>query len=145
MDASSAYDLDFYAWASRQAGLLRGGRLAEADIERIAEEIESLGKSEKRELISRLGVLLLHLIKWRFQPERRTRSWRSTIAIQRRRLSEHLKDNPSLKAIVDEAMVQAWGDAVLAAMAETDLDESVFPCESPWTFEAAMEEAFWPD
>ena len=76
--SNSLYDRDFYAWANQQAALLRAGRLAEADIENIAEEIESMGRSEKRELVSRLVVLLQHLLKWQFQPLFRGASWRLT-------------------------------------------------------------------
>jgi hypothetical protein len=76
MTGSQLYESDFYAWANEHAALLRGGRLSDADILHIAEEIESMGKSEKRELVSRLTVLLLHLLKWQFQPGRRAASWR---------------------------------------------------------------------
>ncbi len=97
------YDQDFYAWANEQAGLLRAGRLSEADIEHIAEEIESMGKSEKRELVSRLTVLLLHLLKWQHQPAFRSKSWRLTLEEQRDRLEDHLADNPSLKSSLLES------------------------------------------
>ena len=73
--SNSLYDRDFYAWANEQAALLRAGRLTEADIENIAEEIESMGRSEKRELVGRLAILLQHLLKWQFQPGRRSASW----------------------------------------------------------------------
>ncbi len=92
------YDRDFYAWANEQAALLREGKLAQADIEHIAEEIESMGRTEKRELVSRLTVLLLHLLKWRFQSEMRGKSWRLSIQGQRYQISDHMADNPSLKA-----------------------------------------------
>ena len=94
---SDAYSTDFYAWAQEQAALLRAGRLNEADIANIAEEIESMGRGEKRELVNRLTVLLLHLLKWRFQPGFRSASWSSSIREQRIRLSSHMRDNPSLK------------------------------------------------
>ena len=80
---SPLYDRDFYAWSRQQAELLRKGRLADADIEHIAEEIESMGRAEKRELISRLTVLLLHLLKWRHQPEKRSPSWEASIRVRR--------------------------------------------------------------
>jgi hypothetical protein len=79
----SAYEKDFYAWANEQAALLRSGKLAEADIEHIAEEIESMGRTEKRELVARLTVLLLHLLKWRYQPNLQGAFWRATIAAPR--------------------------------------------------------------
>ena len=115
MSNTTLYDRDFHAWAGEQAALLRAGRLAEADIAHIAEEIESMGRGEKRELISRLKVLLVHLLKWRFQPAGRGNSWRLTIAEQRREVADHLDDNPSLRAQLDAAIVSAYGGAILAA------------------------------
>jgi len=87
------YDQDFYAWANEQAGLLRAGRSSEADIEHIAEEIESIGRSEKRELVSRLTEALLHLLKWQYQPALRGNSWRLILEEQRNQLEDHLADN----------------------------------------------------
>ena len=110
--SANLYEQDFYAWANQQAGLLRAGKLSQADIEHIAEEIESMGKTEKRELISRLAVLLAHMLKWRFQPERRTKSWRLTIEEQRRQVIRHMRDNPSLKSRLFEAIEEAYGDYV---------------------------------
>src|ERR1700684_4714536 len=103
----SSYDRDFYAWANEQVALLRAGKLAQADLEHIAEEIESMGRTEKRELISRLTVLLLHLLKWRFQPEFRSRSWRLSIDGQRLDIEDLLKDNASLRPVVSESIGQA--------------------------------------
>ncbi|KAA0574566.1 DUF29 domain-containing protein [Azospirillum sp. B21] len=138
------YDTDFYAWANEQAALLRAGKLSAADIEHIAEEIESMGRSEKRELVNRLSVLLLHLLKWQFQPDRRGRSWTSTIRVQRVDLTSHLQDNPSLKAKLREAIQEAYVKAVITAAGETDLPESTFPEACPWTFEQMMDPSFWP-
>jgi hypothetical protein len=132
MGSASKYETDFYAWANEQAELLRTGRVAEADLEHIAEEIASMGRGEKRELVSRLAVLLLHLLKWAHQPERRGKSWRLTIAEQRRQIARHLRDNPSLAASLDEAMADAYGDAVLRAEAETDLPRDFFPWSCPY-------------
>jgi Domain of unknown function DUF29 len=86
--SNSLYERDFYAWANQQAALLRDGRLAEADIEKIAEEIESMGRSEKRELVSRLTILLQHLLKWHFQPGRRSVSWGPSIENTRLQLED---------------------------------------------------------
>jgi len=141
---SETYDRDFYAWANEQAALLRSGRLAEADIAHIAEEIESMGKTEKRELVSRLAVLLLHLLKWRFQPGRHGASWKATIKVQRNRLTDHLADNPSLKAALPQAISRAYEDAVIEAEAETGLTGKTFPAACPWSFEQMMEPDFWP-
>ena len=135
---SDLYDRDFYAWANEQAALLRAGRLSAADIAHIAEEIESMGRSEKRELTSRLAMLLAHLLKWRFQPERRGRSWQATIREQRSEVADVLADNPSLEARLDELLSNAYGKAVQIAIRETDLPEETFPAICPWSFEQAM-------
>ena len=113
------YEQDFHAWANEQAELLRSGRLSEVDIEHVAEEIESMGRGEKRELISHLTVLLLHLLKWRFQPVRRGASWRVTIANTRDDIADHLADNPSLRARLDDAIALAYRRARRQASLET--------------------------
>ncbi|TWB12328.1 uncharacterized protein DUF29 [Nitrospirillum amazonense] len=141
----SLYERDFYAWANEQAALLRAGKLAAADIAHIAEEIESMGKTEKRELISRLAVLLSHLLKWGYQPERRGRSWEATIRTQRLEVRDHLADNPSLKAQLADAVAAAYERAIIAASAETNLPENIFPSSCPWAFGDIMDEAFWPE
>ena len=145
MIATTRYESDFYAWANEQAALLRAGRLDAVDIEHIAEEIESMGKTEKRELISRLAVLLTHLLKWRFQPALRGKSWRSTVKVQRRDLARHLVDNPSLKSQVADAVIEAYGNAVITAAGETDFDEETFPASCPWSLKEIMDDAFWPE
>ncbi len=145
MAESLLYERDFYAWTNEQAALLRKGRLGEADIEHIAEEIESMGRTEKRELISRLAVLLLHLLKWHYQPGLRGPSWRATIRLQRHELTSHLGDNPSLKALLPEAIERAYGRAIIEAEAETGLPKSIFPAVCPWSFEQMMAEDFWPE
>ena len=139
-----AYEADFYGWANEQAALLRDGRLNEADIENIAEEIESMGRSEKRELVSRLAVLLTHLLKWRYQPGGRGSSWRASIVLQRRALERHLSDNPSLKPRLPQALADAYRDAVVIAGDETKLGETGFPQDSPWSFEDVQNADFWP-
>ncbi len=129
--SDSNYDSDFYAWANEQAALLRAGRLGQADIEHIAQEIESMGRTEKRELVGRLRVLLLRLLKWRFQPTGRGSSWKASIRVQRLDLAEHLKDNPSLKTIVPQAIATAFEGAIIEAADETKLPELLFPLYVP--------------
>ena len=102
--SNALYERDFYAWANEQAALLRAGKLDRADIDNIAEAIESMGRSEQRTLVSRMSVLLLHLLKWRYQPAFRGTSWRLTIMEQRYRLADRLRDNPSLKSQLDSAV-----------------------------------------
>jgi hypothetical protein len=145
MSASTLYDRDFYAWANSQATLLRSGNLAQADIEHIAEEIESMGRTEKRELVNRLTVLLMHLLKWEFQPLRRSASWQITIRGQRRAILDHMKDNPSLKSQIPEAIGRAYLNAIDDAVLETSLPENTFPAVCPWSFEQMMNEGFWSE
>lgn len=139
------YGQDFYAWANEQARLLRSGRLAEADIQQIAEEIESMGRQEKRELVDRLAVLLTHLLKWQFQPTLRSTSWRLTIEEQRQRLADHLDDNPSLQATLADSIAAGYRLARIGAARETGFDRARFPSVCPWPFELAMADCFWPD
>ncbi|HET6238832.1 MAG TPA: DUF29 domain-containing protein [Acetobacteraceae bacterium] len=138
------YDHDFYAWPTEQAGLLRAGRLAEADIEHIAEEIESMGRSKKRELVNRLTALLLHLLKWQFQPGLRGNSWRLSIEERRCRLEDHLNDNPSLRSLLDAAMRDNYRLALIEAERETGLARATFPPVCPFAFERATGADFWP-
>ncbi len=145
MRDSRLYEQDFFAWANEQAALLRAGRLAEADIENIAEEIETMGRSEKRELVGRLKILVAHLLKWRFQPTLRGTSWRLTIEEQRHEVADHLADNPSLKDRLPEAMASAYAGAVLVAARETGLDRATFAAAGTWSFEQVMADDFWPD
>lgn len=145
MPQSPLYETDFYAWAQEQAALLRAGALQAADIANIAEEIDSMGRSEKRELVSRLAILLTHLLKWRFQPSFRGNSWRLSVREQRLRIKRHLEDNPSLKALLDAAIVEGYELAVIAAQRETGFGDDVFPAICPWTFEDIMAPDFWPE
>jgi hypothetical protein len=141
----SLHDSDFYAWSLEQAALLRAGRVGEADLAAIAEEIESMGKTEKRELVSRLTVLLLHLLKWRSQPGGRGNSWRLSIANARDEIADLLSDNPSLKSVIDDVTASAYRYARRKAAIETDLAEEEFPPQCPWSFGHAMEAGFWPE
>ncbi len=145
MSNQHLHDQDFYAWANEQAALLRAGRLSEADSEHIAEEIESMGKGEKRELVSRLTILLLHMLKWYFQPGLRGAAWRTSINNARDDISDHLDDNPSLNALLDASMIAAYRRARRQAADESGLPQSVFPLSSPWPFEQAIDTGFWPD
>lgn len=145
MSNPTLYDHDFYAWSQEQACLLRAGKLSEADIRHIAEEIESLGRSEKRELVSRLSILLMHLLKWQYQAPSRGRSWRNSVEVQRISLASHMRDNPSLKSVLGEAIAEAYRIARLEAENETGLDEGCFPVTCPWSFDQMMAEDFWPE
>jgi Domain of unknown function DUF29 len=124
---------------------LRAGQFAAADFANIAEEIESMGRSEKRELVSRLVVLLVHLANSHFQPNLRGGGWRLSVEGQRLDISELLADNPSLRPMLADVIAQAWRRTVIEAQRETGLDASTFPGECPWTAEQALDDAFWPE
>jgi ribosomal protein L29 len=143
-DTRSAYDRDFYAWATEQAQLLRAGRLEDADIDNIAEEIQSLARGERRELVSRLEVLLVDLLKWRFQPSHRDTNWRLTIREQRRKIARHLQENPSLAATLGAAIEDAYGDSLFAAQRETGLSEDTFPATCPYAASEILSDSFLP-
>ncbi len=104
-----------------------------------------MGRTEQRELVNRLAVLLLHLLKWQFQPAFQSRVWRLSIEGQRIRLGDHLKDNPSLKAQTGSAMEDAYRIAKVDAERETGLARATFPQTCPFTFDQAMSEDFLPD
>jgi hypothetical protein len=142
---NSLYKQDFHAWTVRQADLLRTGQVDDADVGNIAEEIESMGRSEKRELTNRLAVLLTHLLKWQFQPAFRGNSWRLTIKAQRRGLARLLRDNPSLKSDLDQAMSDAYGDARIEAERETGLAAETFPETCAFTFDVVISDDFSPE
>ena len=139
------YDRDFYAWTREQAELLRAGRFAEADLDNIVEEIESMGKRERRELVSRIGALLLHLLRWRHQPGFRGVSWRLLVKEQRLGVAAFLAESPSLQPSLPDAVVRAWPLVRLRAERETGLDASAFPAQCPWTASQALDDAFWPE
>ena len=146
--AGIAYDQDYYGWALQQAALLRTGKLSEIDAQHLAEEIESMGRSERRQLTNRLEVLLLHLLKWRYQPHRREidgNSWLRLIREQRRRIPKLLRDNPSLQSVIADCLADAYDDARYGASDETGLPISTFPETCPYAFEQAIAPDFLPD
>ena len=142
---SVAYDDDFFAWTMEQARLLREGAVSEIDTLNLAEEIESMGKNNRRELGSRLAVLLMHLLKWRYQPARRGRSWRLTIQEQRLAAARVLRQNPSLRSASDKVLAEAYESARLIAARETDLDEGIFPEACPFSLEQVFAQDHLPD
>jgi hypothetical protein len=142
---AAGYEADFYAWSKDQAARLRELRPNSIDWENVAEEIETLGRSEKREIENRLGVLLQHLLKWRYQPERRKPGWRATILEQRRQLRRMLRDNPSLAPYPSSILAEEHEVARLNAADETGLPEEAFPETCPFTIDEVLDPAFWPE
>jgi hypothetical protein len=143
--ATDLYEVDFYAWTQEQSALLSRGQWQSLDIENLVEEIESLGKQQKQELRNRLGVLIGHLLKWEFQPELRGKSWRSTIIEQRDRIKLHLKDNPSLKSYLDEAVIEAHRLALSLVVRETPLDYPDLPADCPYEIAQILDPLFPED
>jgi hypothetical protein len=141
------YDEDFYAWTQQQAVLLRAGKWRELDHANLAEELEALGKRDRRELERRLEVLVMHLLKWCYQPERRerSRSWRSTIREQRRRLTRLLEDSPSLRSELPALLDDGYPHARAKALDETRLPPEALPPMCPWTAVQVLDDAFWPE
>jgi hypothetical protein len=140
MQTTTLYEQDFYAWTQRQVELLQAGRWNELDIENLIEEIESLGKQQRQELRNRLGVLLGHLLKWRYQPEARSRSWTATIREQRRRIQEHVQDNPSLKSYLPEAITRGYQDGLDLVERETPIEMETLPQTCPFSLSEIFEE-----
>ena len=147
----TAYEQDFLLWTEEQAAFLRDRNFDQLDIEHLIDEIISMGKSEIRELESRMAVLLAHLIKWAWQPAMRgnSRSWEATIESQRSKIGRLFKNMPSLRTRISadnlEFWVDVWRDARIAAEKETGINYSVFPEEMPWTKEQILDEHWYPD
>jgi hypothetical protein len=140
-----SYEKDFYSWTQEQADLLRKGQFKNLDIPNLIEEIETMGRSEKRELESRLTILLLHLLKWKYQEVRRGRSWQLSIDEQRIQFEDTFNENPGLKPQLDEIVKKAYKLAVIKASRETKISKAVFPECCPWNLAQLLEEGFYPD
>jgi Domain of unknown function DUF29 len=143
--AADLYERDFYTWALRQAKVVRARRLGELDFDNIAEELRSLGSEQEHRLESSYRVLLMHLLKWAFQPTRRSRSWRGTIVRERINAERTLERNPGLRSRQADLFAEAYRGARKEAAAETGLPLATFPEPPPFTLAQAMDEEFWPE
>jgi len=139
------HDEDFYGWAMAEADLIRQRKINELDFDHLIEELESMGASERRELVSRLAQLLMHLLKWQFQPTLQGKSWKITLREQRRHVRRIIKQNPSLKPQINDCLLESYEDAIDEAAKETGLDEKTFPAECTYTFEQIMNDEFYPE
>lgn len=139
------YEEDFYGWTMVNVSLLKQGKFKEIDVEHIIEEMEDMGKREKRELINRLCILITHLLKWHFQPQRKGRSWHGSIMSQRIDLKKHMRDNPSLKSFISEALSEAYEKSRYDFEAETGEDIKILPSTCPYTFEECLDDEFFPE
>ena len=150
-EPAELYDEDFYSWALEQAAALRraaplGLNTPEPlDWQHLAEEVEDLGNEQVDKLESAYRVLLWHLLKWRYQPDQRSGSWRATIVEQRKRIAKVLRRNPGLKPKRAALFAEAHADARDLAAAETGLDITVFPEACEWPMELACEQSYWPE
>lgn len=148
-DASGLYEADFYAWALEQGRLLREGCWEGLDLGNLIEEIEALARQQRQELRNRLAVLLGHLLKWEFRGAQRSNSGRATIRLQRREIATLLKESPSLKPYLGEALGLAYPNGRDLAIAEinwleTNLPELTFPVNCLYGWDVLLDEGFWP-
>lgn len=139
------YEEDFYGWTMANVSLLKQGKLKEADMEHIIEELEEMGRSEKYQLINRLSILIAHLLKWKYQPDLRGRSWSGTIKEQRHRIERLIKQNPSLKGEIPEAIQEGFSDSKDLIEKETPIDLKLLPDQCPYTFEQCLDDEFFPE
>ncbi|MFB2978804.1 DUF29 domain-containing protein [Microseira sp. BLCC-F43] len=145
MYSPNLYETDFYAWTQEQVSLLKDRQWERLDTVNLIEEIEALGRKERQELRNRLGLLLGHLLKWHFQPEKRSNSWLGTIREQRVQIRLLLQDNPSLKSYLNEVFLAAYELGIALAIRETRLGEQIFPEVCPYTLEQTMNPEFLPE
>jgi hypothetical protein len=138
------YERDFHAWTQEQAEKLRARAYNDIDWENVAEEIDSLGRSDKREIRNRLEVLLRHLLKWEFQPEKRKSGWHSTIVEQRSQLHYLIDESPSLGKFPQSQLQSMYQLARIKAQNETGLPLSTFPERSPYSISQVLAEQFLP-
>jgi hypothetical protein len=141
----AAYDEDFYAWVTRNVELLRSGHLSEVDAEHIAEELESMGKRDLRQLRSRLQVLTTHLLKCQYQPDLQGKSWLTTIDHQRDEIEALLLDSPSLRTAMEDALATIYPKAVRDACREAGLPETTFPATCPYRLDQIVDPNFLPE
>ncbi|WP_317105806.1 DUF29 domain-containing protein [Chroococcidiopsis sp. SAG 2025] len=141
----TAYDTDYGLWLNEQIERLKTRQWEQIDVENLIEELEQLNKSNKRELYSYLVVVLSHLLKWQYQPQMRSGSWRGSISNSRKRIGRLFKDQPSLKPYVAEILVEAYAEASEWASDETGIPVSFFPPECLYTVEQILAVDFFPD
>ena len=145
MNLETEYDHDFYSWINQNVQLLREGRLTEVDAEHIAEELESMGKRDRRQIRSRLQVLVMHLLKWQYQPEKQSKSWLVTIDHQRDEIEALLLDSPSLRPDLENALETIYPKALRDACRQKGLPKTAFPSLCPFTIEEILNQEFFPE
>lgn len=141
---SALYEQDYYLWLKQTVQALQAGKWEELDIDNLLEEISDMGKSERRALESNLTVILLHLLKYKYQPTHRSNSWLASIIEHRLTLKKQLWESPSLKPYLEQVFPECYSDATLRAAVETGISREVFPVESPFSIEAALNIEYLP-
>jgi hypothetical protein len=145
LPSAGLYDADFFRWTEEQGRVLRELRPSKIDWENVAEEIETLGRSDKRAIESNLNVILLHLLKWRSQVDQRKSGWRSSIAEHRVRVRKLIDESPSLRSHPAEVLEDEYRLARMKAADETGQSEGHFPRSCPFTIEQVLDPEFLPD
>ncbi len=145
MTTQTLYEKDFNLWIEQTINSLQNGDLTNLDRENLIEEIKAMGNSDKRETFSRLKVLLMHLLKWQYQPQNRTASWLNTIDEQREQLELILKDSPSLKSSFQEILSDCYQKAIRAAVNEMNFPRKTFPSKCPFTPEQILNPDYFPN
>lgn len=138
------YEQDFYVWLQRNIDLLKQGKFNEIDVDILVDELESMGKRDKRELTSRLMILIAHLLKWQFQPNNQSNRWHGSIDEQRLQIIRQLEDSLSLKTQLSESIKSAYPDALKLAVKETTLPLNTFPNTCPYSISQLLDEDFYP-
>jgi len=144
MQPTELYEYDFNEWIVQQIALLKQGRTNEIDAIHLITELEEMGKSNLRELENRFIILIAHLLKWQFQPNQQSSSWRGSINEQRLQLSRLLRKTPSLKPEVIHAVTEVYQDALELAIDDTGLAASTFPTTCPYSIEQLLDKTFYP-
>lgn len=143
-DYQTLYDTDYLQWLETTVEKLRHQDYANVDWDNLVEEIEDMGRSERRSLESNLIVVLLHLLKWQYQPQFRSGSWAGSIVEHRRRIKKALKESPSLKPYLDSIFAESYTEAVKQAKAETDLPLETFPTTCQYELAEVINDEFFP-
>jgi Domain of unknown function DUF29 len=142
---NTIYEQDFNLWLEQTVALLKARRFGELDLELLIDELESVAKRDKREMLSRLDVILMHLLKWQYQPNCRTVSWESSIQNNRKEILRLIEDSPSLKSYPVEILSKAYQSARKDAARETQLPQDTFPMDCPFSINEALSDTFWPE
>ncbi len=142
---SEKYSTDFSSWISQTAQLLREQRWQELDLPKLIEEVEDLGKSERRGIASQLTRLLLHLLKWQYQPQRRSDSWLDSITDARTQIELAIEDSPSLRSYPTEQLEESYQRARRQAAKQTSMELLAFPTTCPYSLELVLAEDWLPE